>query len=839
MNKINIYKVKQREKTSNSLYSRDLDDYSEIRLWNESNSIFFEKNTMDKIHNWKGLNENSNVAFNDALDTFNELLENSLSICRIQSTCNYLIDEMVLVNNSLQLKKNIKNKLAYMKRKNKANIHNKMMKRNILSGSTLQRNMNSKLPRDSGGREFKRESLIEECYNKLYQEAKNIYECDRIIANYNRISKRFKLENLIDKFKLGNTNLYSTIQEIASLIDTFEAPFRNIYNSTLETCWYLFNKKYVNFTNTDIIEAGTDYFILNDGLLDSEINDIKIVSESSAVMDKDDFKCINYLFETDNSKDIKVTDGKPDNKISIELKKDYKPKETHGNHQEPFSYTVFDKPKSTEGGIPNFDDYGVGGKETEDKKYPLYAKLKECAIENSKKFNPYIVTDYINNYKYKMAMNYDINNNYNIKVKEYINTLSAIANNVNGDILLKNLSYILSFTSANFILVNDEESSSIIDILSEICKKIISSNEKNINTVIDILDEEYRYLIKHSEYSVDSHYNHYYTNYINKFEKIIKYFKEYRILYIKDISVNDNIDTIKETAGIITIERLLRSIIESLDGNNPSTYIANNIEKFNENLNSIVNYVNDNTNIINRSIIKEALISYKNNLRKNESTINFIKINNINESIDSLSQASPYKINKSINSTIDSLVQLETMLDEIKNTEYSAVPEIRKMHSQYDPYSKDNKSGLSYIDYELVGGALCDIHYGMSHDYTPTEEFVATCINSAMVNIFYICLSNINSWTKPILKSVVKWYAEFYSNKLRTVEQREYALRSLNSVFDLIVRRYSELNNNDPETGKFYDELNYCIKMARDRIHYRYREDLENGILPHDTDPDD
>jgi len=842
MNKLDMHKIKQRERVSNSLYSRDLDDYSEIRLWNESNSIFFEKNTMDKIHNWKGLNENSNIAFNNALDTFNELLENSLSICRIQSTCNYLLDEMKLVNNAQQLKKSIKGKLAYMNRKNNANIHDKMMKKNILSSSTLQKNINSRMPRDINGREYDRKKIIEECYDRLYDEAKNIYECDRIIANYNRISKRFKLENLITRLNNGSTNLYSTIQEIAYLIDTFQAPFRNIYNSTLETCWYLFNKKYINFNNSAIIEAATDYFILNDGLLDSEIDDIKSISETSVIMDKDDFKCINYLFESKEDS-IKVTNGKPDNKISIELKKDYKEPEKCGNHKEPFSYTVFKKPKDTEGGVPDFSDYGVGGKETERKKYPLYSKLKEAVIENSARFNKDIVIDYINKYKFIVATKYGINEDHKSKIKEYVTTLSNIANNIDGNILLDNLPYILSFTSANFIYIDKEDLDALLEIILEICKKIISANESNIHLMLDIIERSNKYLCKHAEVieKINNNEYEYYSRYINEFHtKITRYFTEYEHLYLKDNNYVVNKDSIEEYAGIITIERLMKSILENINNLDVSHYIANNISNFNEDFNVITDYINNNTNIINRDVIKESMISYRNSLRKNNTIYNIIKINAINESIDDLSQARPYKTDKSISHTIESLMQLENLLNNInEDAKYSFksdTEDIINIKLAKLPSSILDKTNLSKIDYDLIQNSLIDLHNSCITDKSPNEYFIASCIDKAMINIFHICLQNsINIWTKSILKLLIQWYAEFYSNKLRSADQREIALKSLDSIFDLIIQKYSNQNNDD-NINQFYKELNYSVKMARDRILYRYHEDLENGILRYRSD---
>ena len=448
------------------------------------------------------------------------------------------------------------------------------------------------------------------------------------------------------------------------------------------------------------------------------------------------------------------------------------------------------------------------------------------------RFNKDIVIDYINKYKFMVAMRYGISEDYRFKVKEYINTLSSIANNIDGNILLDNLPYILSFTSANFIYIDKEDLDAILEVILEICKKIISTNENNIHLMLDIIERSDKYLNKHSEV-VEKINNEYYSRYINEFHiKITQYFIEYERLYLKDNKYVINKDSIEEYAGIITIERLLKSILESINDLDVSHYIANNLSNFNEDFSIITDYINNNTNIINRDIVKESMISYRNLLRKNDSIYNIIKIDAINESIDNLNQARPYKTDKSISHTIESLIQLESLLNNInKDGNYSFKSDTESIICNMD------KTNLNKIDYDLIQNSLVELHNSCITDKSPNEDLIASCIDKAIINIFHICLqNNINSWTKPILKLLIQWYAEFYSNKLRSADQRENALRSLNSIFDLIIQKYSN-ENNDNNINQFYKELNYSVKMARDRIIYRYHEDLENGILTYHKDP--
>lgn len=126
-------------------------------------------------------------------------------------------------------------------------------------GNTVNKGLESK-PRS------KNESYIE-CYEDMINMS-SIYEvCDRILENYNNISKRFNLEKLF----IENTRVNGpedTVFELCKFIETYNMPDNVKFNAVIETAWYGFENHSIEYNKKNLIEAATEYFTTNkpDGL---------------------------------------------------------------------------------------------------------------------------------------------------------------------------------------------------------------------------------------------------------------------------------------------------------------------------------------------------------------------------------------------------------------------------------------------------------------------------------------------------------------------------------------------------------------------------------------------
>lgn len=126
-------------------------------------------------------------------------------------------------------------------------------------GNSINKGLESK-PRT------KNESYLE-CYEDMIRMS-SIYEvCDRILENYNNISKRFNLEKLF----IENTRINGpedTVFELCKFIETYSMPDNVKFNAVIETAWYGFENHSIEYNKKNLIEAATEYFTTNkpDGL---------------------------------------------------------------------------------------------------------------------------------------------------------------------------------------------------------------------------------------------------------------------------------------------------------------------------------------------------------------------------------------------------------------------------------------------------------------------------------------------------------------------------------------------------------------------------------------------
>lgn len=130
----------------------------------------------------------------------------------------------------------------------------------------------------------KKENAYIQAYENMLETATKIVSIDRILENYNRISKRFNIDKIIQENTPIN-GISDTIVELCNLIDTYDMPVKARYNTCLETVWYGFHKNSFTFDESELVTTVTDYYMSHGK------NGIACASilESSVVFDKKDY----------------------------------------------------------------------------------------------------------------------------------------------------------------------------------------------------------------------------------------------------------------------------------------------------------------------------------------------------------------------------------------------------------------------------------------------------------------------------------------------------------------------------------------------------------------------
>ena len=301
--------ISKRIRTKNSFTTtksqfnvNNIELYNDKRLFNENNAFYI-------INHWTELSENTNIAFDKALDVFSEICENCNNN-KVSEACDILLQEINKVRDAVQLQNSIKHKTSRLKTKITTKIQNKVDSASNALANPLANIQNKLKPVLPSSKPKADNDTVEESFNKLYDKASVLVECDRILNNYNKICKRFDITKIMSEVSC-EYSIYEAINEICACIDTYNIPFINKYNTSLETCSYALQKNYLQYPPEKIIEAVTDYYIFNT-CMESCIDDVKKISKSSPLFKESDFDSVSYLYKEQQNTDEKINITSPE-----------------------------------------------------------------------------------------------------------------------------------------------------------------------------------------------------------------------------------------------------------------------------------------------------------------------------------------------------------------------------------------------------------------------------------------------------------------------------------------------------------------------------------------------
>lgn len=634
--KITFEDINKRTRSLKDNFTSPSVNMMEAQIYTDKN-VFCQNNAVNSIKYWESLGKTSNEAFDKALDIFDEICKNCNDSV-IRTSCNILMEDISKVRNPTQLANSIKYKAARMKRKSivkldKAhsdvtekinNAIHKIKKAENISPNNSPAPSSNVTPPSSNNTDSNSSGVASECYTDLYNKCLSIKECDRIVNNYNNISKVFNLDRIVTNVQC-ESDLYQACAEISSCVDTYDIPFKNKYNSALETTAYVFDKHYMNYPKDKIIEAVTDYFLLSGSLKEAQFSDVRSVMNISVLFEQSDFSSLSWM----NKKESNTISD--ENKIDIE-------------------------------------SYGVDFK-------PLTEADIKKDIDKKEKYSDNEIHEIIDDFRSGIAKNKDYKENVplfkRLISKIFTKSPYSIVNELPSLFSIIRITFIVAATAINPII-------GIISLITDLILKNHFSR-KQMEKVINIYNKEINSIKEKINKAKDESSKQNLEKYLKELKNDLEKLKDYeRTLYSE--KENDERDTndddfdddfgfdddfnFDEAARIIYISNLMESISENLVDTDVDGIVYNNIFKLNnDSIDALTDFSITVPVILEKDKLKESLINYRNELRKSaNNTSDYVRIDCINENIYKLDK-SGYSYSTS-NSTRDAMMYL-TCLNEI------------------------------------------------------------------------------------------------------------------------------------------------------------------------------
>lgn len=174
------------------------------------------------------------------------------------------------------------------------------------------RKMGEEKTKKPDNQDNEQKDVAEECFDRFVQTAFVNEQCDRVLNNYQKISKRFDFDNKIRQCPLNPQSLQDCIFGICNLLETYDMSIGVRYLISLENTMYLMNKNCVPVDNSFIVESVTDYFLMSQDINDDTLKSIKYVIENSKFFSDEDLSEVKYLCIDNEDAIIEATENYED-----------------------------------------------------------------------------------------------------------------------------------------------------------------------------------------------------------------------------------------------------------------------------------------------------------------------------------------------------------------------------------------------------------------------------------------------------------------------------------------------------------------------------------------------
>lgn len=254
----------------------------------------------------------------DMLETLSECASPSM----FETSCNLVLKEYVdKTRDAKDSQTNLKRKLGRISSKVTTKVNNNIedskeaiaalvsgAKSNFKSNTNqMKANVAKGLKKPDPAKEkatAKNESTLLFTLMEMDSMYSDIIQRDRILENYNKISKRFNVDKVLQE-ECRRFGVETATIRICSMVETYNFADSIKYNTVLETCWYGMNKNRIEFNISEMVTTATDYFIAKGG----NVANCKRILENSVVVGEDDYKGDLEVITEEEPEDDVVTEA--------------------------------------------------------------------------------------------------------------------------------------------------------------------------------------------------------------------------------------------------------------------------------------------------------------------------------------------------------------------------------------------------------------------------------------------------------------------------------------------------------------------------------------------------
>jgi hypothetical protein len=307
-------------------------------LYNSLNEKYTYKKARIVLENWTSLSPDESVALNKALDVFSMILENE-NDSNIENTASLIEGKIIKkLRNAKQTRLLNNYKRGWIKHKHTSMLNDTDDNINAVekaksNGGYLGNSLHPhrKYKQDIYGRRIgeekskakeqgvenngEEEAKQEAYFDKFIAVASVNEQCDRVLHNHSKLTKRFNLEDMVAKCPLNQQSLRECVYNISELIDSYDIPFGIKYNIALENIMYLMHKNCIPVDNSLVVEAVTDYFLMGE-INDDKLTDMKFIIENSKFFSDDDLEPVKYLTMTEQEEQAFIEAVENEDRIS-------------------------------------------------------------------------------------------------------------------------------------------------------------------------------------------------------------------------------------------------------------------------------------------------------------------------------------------------------------------------------------------------------------------------------------------------------------------------------------------------------------------------------------------
>lgn len=782
--------------------------------------------------NWRSFDEDSNVAFDRALELFDLVCENGTKT-DIQTISNILIEGVQKVRDASQLANSIKHRTSRFKSKIGTKINNKMEKLNNAdnelnakiqaainafknNGGVPTTNTTSTEVNEPSVDNAPVEEMILNIYDELLNESYKAYECDRILRNYGTISKRFDLVKMVQESLVFNQDIDECIIKVCECIDTYNSSFNVKYNTMLEMSSYVLSRVYVKYPQDKIVEMVTDYFIFNNILTECDIDDIKRVKSNSVLFKYCDFDSIDYLIGCKKDADI--------------------------------DKTILDT-ISAESINEAVNSYGA-----EDVvliENPVKDKLDEWKKGNPEEHENDDVKKMIDDFRNQCKDKEPANNT--VQLKSLINKLFTKNSNqiVNG---LPNIFSIIRL----FFIAGTCAIHPVIAVVTLITDKIIQNHleRKQLEKLINTYKSEIDKVKDKIEKSKSDEEKDRMERYNAELKKDLDKLKDYeRNLYSEkenddredydDYEFDDDFDfdfgddewdtdesqlessQLNNLASVLYISELVQNINEGLLDTDLDGVVYNNIFKFdNDTIDAITDFSITVPVILEKKKLREALERYREELRENFMS-NIMRIDCINENIRKIDKSSQsYNVTNNTKGLICTLNWINEM---VTNTNYSTILEMDFSNTVKLAMNKLKKAAINLSDKEKkisndIDMSMASVSRGLEDALRNDnrESIIKGRILPSASKTIKIALVTGAAWAVSPAVAVIGAIGAFACSTKLKAKERQLVLDDIEIELKMCERylRMAE-DKNDMEAIRQIEITQRNLERQRQRIKYK------------------